>query len=298
MLEFHTLVTILCHGGNPTCLTCHLWEGYPYILREVREDHLMEVLPLGDLMVLKDLETFLLMVLMVRVVLGGLVGFLLMALEGLVALHLVVPEALLVCLLVALVGLVVCLLLVLVVLVVLGDLVAFLLMALEGLVALHLVVPVALKVSHLPEVPEGLLSLHLVVPVALEVYHLLEALEGSGGPPPGGPGGPGGSGSPPLRGPGGPSSPNSRNQPPMGICPSSSPSQQPVFQSTYGPTGNFMPYQYYQYVQPNRQLPFLVSCPDFDPVTLDVYDVYIVNDHGVELKAKAPPLIGYAMFWI
>ena len=24
--------------------------------------------------------------------------------------------------------------------------------------------------------------------------------------------------------------------------------------------------------------------------------MYIVNDHGVELKAKAPPLIGYAMF--
>ena len=34
------------------------------------------------------------------------------------------------------------------------------------------------------------------------------------------------------------------------------------------------------------------------PVTLDVYDVCIVNDHGVELKAKAPPSIGYAMFWI
>ena len=24
--------------------------------------------------------------------------------------------------------------------------------------------------------------------------------------------------------------------------------------------------------------------------------MYIVNDHSVELKAKAPPLIGYAMF--
>ena len=41
-----------------------------------------------------------------------------------------------------------------------------------------------------------------------------------------------------------------------------------------------------------------LSHPGFDPVALDVYDVYIVNDHGVELKAKAPPLIGYAMFWI
>ena len=42
-----------------------------------------------------------------------------------------------------------------------------------------------------------------------------------------------------------------------------------------------------------------MSHPGFDPVALDVYDdVYIVNDHGVELKAKAPPLIGYAMSWI
>ena len=40
-----------------------------------------------------------------------------------------------------------------------------------------------------------------------------------------------------------------------------------------------------------------LSRPGLDPVTLDVYDVYIVNDHGVELKAKAPPLIDYAMFW-
>ena len=58
----------------------------------------MEVLPLGGLMVLKDLEIFLLM-----------------ALEGLVALLLVVLEALEVYLLVALEGLVVCLLVVLVV---------------------------------------------------------------------------------------------------------------------------------------------------------------------------------------
>ena len=37
--------------------------------------------------------------------------------------------------------------------------------------------------------------------------------------------------------------------------------------------------------------------PSFDPVALDVYDVYIYcNNHGAELKAKAPPLIGYAMF--
>ena len=38
--------------------------------------------------------------------------------------------------------------------------------------------------------------------------------------------------------------------------------------------------------------------PSFDPIALDVYDVYIVNDHGAELKAKAPPLISYAMFRI
>ena len=80
MLEFHTLVTLLRHGGNPTGLTCQLWEGYLYILWEVLEDRLMEVLPLGDLMVPEDLETFLLMVLMVLVVLGGLVVSLLMAL--------------------------------------------------------------------------------------------------------------------------------------------------------------------------------------------------------------------------
>ena len=43
---------------------------------------------------------------------------------------------------------------------------------------------------------------------------------------------------------------------------------------------------------------YQLSHPDFDPVALDVYDVYIVNDHGVELKAKDPPLISNAMFWI
>ena len=36
----------------------------------------------------------------------------------------------------------------------------------------------------------------------------------------------------------------------------------------------------------------------FDPVALDVYDVYIVNNHGEEIKAKASPLIGYAMFQV
>ena len=42
----------------------------------------------------------------------------------------------------------------------------------------------------------------------------------------------------------------------------------------------------------------IVVTPGFDPVALDVYDVYIVNDHGVELKAMAPPLISHVMFWI
>ena len=54
----------------------------------------MEVLPLGGLMVLEDLETFLLMVLVALVVLGDLVAFHVLALEGLVALLLVVPVAL------------------------------------------------------------------------------------------------------------------------------------------------------------------------------------------------------------
>ena len=45
----------------------------------------MEVLPLGVLMVSKDLTTILLMVLAVLVDLGDLVAFLLMAQEGLVA---------------------------------------------------------------------------------------------------------------------------------------------------------------------------------------------------------------------
>ena len=36
----------------------------------------------------------------------------------------------------------------------------------------------------------------------------------------------------------------------------------------------------------------------FDPIALDVYDVYIVINHDVELKAKALPSIGYAMFHI
>ena len=99
MMEFHLEVILSLYGGNLTSPTCQLWEGYLYILREVR-----------DLMVPEDLEIFLLMVLEVLVVLGDLVAFLLMALKGLVALHLVVLVALEVYhLLEALEGLVVCL---------------------------------------------------------------------------------------------------------------------------------------------------------------------------------------------
>ena len=71
MLEFHILVILSRHGGNLTGPICQLWGGYPFILREVPEDRLMEVLPLGSLMVLEGLVAFLLMVLMVLVVLGA-----------------------------------------------------------------------------------------------------------------------------------------------------------------------------------------------------------------------------------
>ena len=42
------------------------------------------------------------------------------------------------------------------------------------------------------------------------------------------------------------------------------------------------------------------SCntPILTPNALNVYDVYIVNNHGAELKPKAPPSICYAMFRI
>ena len=51
MLEFHILVILSHHGGNLTGPTCQLLEEYLYILRGVTEDHLMEFLPLGGLMV-------------------------------------------------------------------------------------------------------------------------------------------------------------------------------------------------------------------------------------------------------
>ena len=67
------------------------------------------------------------------------------------------------------------------------------------------------------------------------------------GLPPRGPGGSGGPGAP-----GGPNGPDPRNQPPVGGFSGTYSSQQPVYQSTYNPTGNYMTYQYYQYVEPNR----------------------------------------------
>ena len=33
----------------------------------------------------------------------------------------------------------------------------------------------------------------------------------------------------------------------------------PIYQSAYDPTGQQMPYQYYQYPQPNQQFPFLAT---------------------------------------
>ena len=93
MLKFHILVILSHHGGNITSPTCHLWGGYLYILWGVPEDHLMEVLFLGGLMVLEGLVSFPIMFLIVPVVLGGLLASLLMVLEGLSTLLPVVPEA-------------------------------------------------------------------------------------------------------------------------------------------------------------------------------------------------------------
>ena len=44
-----------------------------------------------------------------------------------------------------------------------------------------------------------------------------------------------------------------------------------MYQSTYVPTGSYMPYQYYQYVEPNRQVPFLTTLdfPDFPKLIND-----------------------------
>ena len=40
------------------------------------------------------------------------------------------------------------------------------------------------------------------------------------------------------------------------------------------------------------------NTPVFTPFALNIHDTYIVNNHGAELKAKAPPSIGYVMFRI
>ena len=129
----------------------------------------MEILPLGDLMVPKDLEAFLLMVLMVLVVLGGLVAFLLMALEGLVALTLVVLEALEAYLLDTSEGLVVNLLVVLVVLVV-----PMVLVVLEALVALTVLIPKINPpwVDFPVVVPCNNLSISLLMVLLVHICHI------------------------------------------------------------------------------------------------------------------------------
>ena len=38
--------------------------------------------------------------------------------------------------------------------------------------------------------------------------------------------------------------------------------------------------------------------PVLTPLVLNIHDTYLVNNHGAELKAKAPPSIGYVTFRI
>ena len=106
-------------------------------------------------------------------------------------------------------------------------------------------------------------------------------LPGGGGPPPGGlplppprgqpPGGP--PPPPPSRGPPPSGSPppygNSRNQ--QYFQQTSGASSIPIYQSAYGPTSQQMPYQYYQYPQPNQQLPFLATL-DLPNLSILIYD--------------------------
>ena len=39
-----------------------------------------------------------------------------------------------------------------------------------------------------------------------------------------------------------------------------------------------------------------VSHPGFDPIALDVHDLYIVNDHGAELKGQGPTIYWLCYF--
>ena len=42
----------------------------------------------------------------------------------------------------------------------------------------------------------------------------------------------------------------------------------------------------------------ICNTPVLTPLELNIHDTYIVNNHGAELKGKAPPSIGYVMFRI
>ena len=55
-----------------------------------------------------------------------------------------------------------------------------------------------------------------------------------------------------------------------------------MYQSTYGPTSGYMPYQYYQYVEPNHQLPFLA--------TLDLLDFSKLINYPIQHNASWPPI--------
>ena len=55
-----------------------------------------------------------------------------------------------------------------------------------------------------------------------------------------------------------------------------------MYQSIYGPIGGYVPYQYYQYVEPNRQLPFLE--------TLDLPNLSKLINDPIQHNASWPPI--------
>ena len=56
----------------------------------------------------------------------------------------------------------------------------------------------------------------------------------------------------------------------------------PVYQSGYGPTGPHMLYQYYQYPQPNQQLPFMA--------TLDLPNLSILLNNPIHHDPSWPTI--------